>query len=594
MDGVSAVQEKKKYNLFGKIKTRDDALAAIKVSCVIFFSIALIQGTLGFLLFGRVYAYEGGALFVLAGLLFLLKSRFVAALIFFFTIFSLFSTMQILLGSGDGGSNILLAALMVVASGRTLYATFAFPGRKMDRVERHPWKKIIGSIIVFSFIFVVVQYAMFAWIFRKAWNSINVVPQSYTLSSPQPYGDTYEYFGLRFRAPEAWGEITDIRDNRDKETPSLGLKFDERTISVLGGTRRAFDNSKEAAESTSRIAAIFAKLAGKAHTPMTRYESTVYLLKHTFADLLPPFPLQSVQALELKLSLLLMKSIINRSSSSPHIIDTDNWNAILYPSNSQQGFTTIDVYFPLESYSFLIKGANQAEIDTILASLTPLSSFTNITLEQLHSLPVRMYSGQTPDSDGDGLSDAFEEAYGTNPKNLDTDGDGHSDADELRNGYSPLEVNKKLTIDRDLQKKAVGKMVQRVREDTIDFWYIDPGSNSQELHYVTSQEQILSHSGYVVSNYIYRARIGDTFTFKALTHPQLSAGFRKDPIDYDDEVLEASPDITSVPSSDGDSRNVLEVKFTAKKKGATSIFYVSNAAEGQGAPVATIVGLLVD
>ncbi len=42
------------------------------------------------------------------------------------------------------------------------------------------------------------------------------------------------------------------------------------------------------------------------------------------------------------------------------------------------------------------------------------------------------------DSDGDGLSDSTEIALGTNPNSADTDGDGFSDAFEVRNGMDPL------------------------------------------------------------------------------------------------------------------------------------------------------------
>jgi len=42
------------------------------------------------------------------------------------------------------------------------------------------------------------------------------------------------------------------------------------------------------------------------------------------------------------------------------------------------------------------------------------------------------------DSDHDGLTNAEEKAYGTNPNNSDTDGDGYSDGVEVRGGYDPL------------------------------------------------------------------------------------------------------------------------------------------------------------
>ncbi len=42
------------------------------------------------------------------------------------------------------------------------------------------------------------------------------------------------------------------------------------------------------------------------------------------------------------------------------------------------------------------------------------------------------------DTDHDGLSDADEVKYGTDPTNPDTDGDGYLDGDEVKNGYNPL------------------------------------------------------------------------------------------------------------------------------------------------------------
>lgn len=44
----------------------------------------------------------------------------------------------------------------------------------------------------------------------------------------------------------------------------------------------------------------------------------------------------------------------------------------------------------------------------------------------------------TKDSDGDGLTNAEEKVYGTDPYNPDTDGDGYSDGVEVRSGYDPL------------------------------------------------------------------------------------------------------------------------------------------------------------
>lgn len=49
------------------------------------------------------------------------------------------------------------------------------------------------------------------------------------------------------------------------------------------------------------------------------------------------------------------------------------------------------------------------------------------------------------DTDGDGLSNAEEKLYGTDPYNPDTDGDGYSDGVEVHSGYDPL---KKAPNDR--------------------------------------------------------------------------------------------------------------------------------------------------
>lgn len=43
----------------------------------------------------------------------------------------------------------------------------------------------------------------------------------------------------------------------------------------------------------------------------------------------------------------------------------------------------------------------------------------------------------TQDTDADGLTDADEKKYGSDPKKSDTDGDGFSDSAEVKNGYNP-------------------------------------------------------------------------------------------------------------------------------------------------------------
>ena len=68
-------------------------------------------------------------------------------------------------------------------------------------------------------------------------------------------------------------------------------------------------------------------------------------------------------------------------------------------------------------------------------------------------------SGQATDTDGDGLTDSLELAFGSNPNVADTDGDGYADGVEVNAGYSPTDaapnpLEKKIVIDLSDQKLA--------------------------------------------------------------------------------------------------------------------------------------------
>lgn len=52
------------------------------------------------------------------------------------------------------------------------------------------------------------------------------------------------------------------------------------------------------------------------------------------------------------------------------------------------------------------------------------------------------------DDDNDGLSNAKEEIYGTDPKNPDTDSDGYQDGQEVKKGYDPAAPGKARLDDR--------------------------------------------------------------------------------------------------------------------------------------------------
>ena len=68
------------------------------------------------------------------------------------------------------------------------------------------------------------------------------------------------------------------------------------------------------------------------------------------------------------------------------------------------------------------------------------SVFRSADVAQTRQLPpVLLVRDDSPDSDGDGLSDTAEDLYGTNPHLADTDGDGIPDGAEVRNGTNPLD-----------------------------------------------------------------------------------------------------------------------------------------------------------
>jgi hypothetical protein len=72
------------------------------------------------------------------------------------------------------------------------------------------------------------------------------------------------------------------------------------------------------------------------------------------------------------------------------------------------------------------------------------------TITNLPSTACFLILGSPQDSDGDGLTDAYELLVSkTDPNNADTDGDGISDSDEVLNGTNPLLANTSWKLDTD-------------------------------------------------------------------------------------------------------------------------------------------------
>lgn len=90
----------------------------------------------------------------------------------------------------------------------------------------------------------------------------------------------------------------------------------------------------------------------------------------------------------------------------------------------------------------------------ILTSLVTLSFAFFVTAQKKSNTNNNVFL----DSDQDGLTDAEEKLYGTNPHNPDTDGDGYSDGAEIKSGYNPLKPapNDKLTspLNKSLDSQA--------------------------------------------------------------------------------------------------------------------------------------------
>ena len=84
-------------------------------------------------------------------------------------------------------------------------------------------------------------------------------------------------------------------------------------------------------------------------------------------------------------------------------------------------------------------------------------------------------SGGNLDTDGDGLSDAYERTLGTNPANPDTDWDGLSDGFEVKFGSDPLREDSDADGLRDLEEYHYGTDPRKGDTDgdhLLDVWEV--------------------------------------------------------------------------------------------------------------------------
>lgn len=95
-----------------------------------------------------------------------------------------------------------------------------------------------------------------------------------------------------------------------------------------------------------------------------------------------------------------------------------------------------------------------------------------ITNANLNVIPIGLGSLSGADSDGDGLSDLFEDAIGTDKNNPDSDGDSFNDYDEVAGDYNPLGAGE-MGYDNNFASSHNGKIFLQV-EGNGEAWYINP------------------------------------------------------------------------------------------------------------------------
>jgi hypothetical protein len=83
------------------------------------------------------------------------------------------------------------------------------------------------------------------------------------------------------------------------------------------------------------------------------------------------------------------------------------------------------------------------------------------------------------DSDHDGLTDADEAKYGTDPNKADTDGDGYSDGTEVSGGYNPLGAGK-MTSAQPVIKQEVNIQANQA-DKSIVYYYTSNCSDCQAI-----------------------------------------------------------------------------------------------------------------
>lgn len=101
-----------------------------------------------------------------------------------------------------------------------------------------------------------------------------------------------------------------------------------------------------------------------------------------------------------------------------------------------------------------------------------------ITNSDLAKIPIGIRELDGSDSDGDGLTDAMEDALNTNKNAKDSDMDGYEDKFEITNSYDPSAKNVKMQYDYNFAQATAGKIFLQV-QNKGEAWYVNPSDNKR-------------------------------------------------------------------------------------------------------------------
>jgi len=148
--------------------------------------------------------------------------------------------------------------------------------------------------------------------------------------------------------------------------------------------------------------------------------------------------------------LQLVGSVTPNYSTNANVVWLTNVTSTAVINGTNYVTFTIQGGLPGYYYDVFATGALQSPIANAVWYWMGRGNSANTYTLPIVSQDAFLMLGTPQDSDGDGLTDAYENLISkTNPYNADTDGDGISDSDEILNGTNPLISNTGWKLDTD-------------------------------------------------------------------------------------------------------------------------------------------------